>query len=119
MKNLLQNVNEMDRIIGQLQKLSGRIRAGENVDAWRECNGLIADITKAKQSVIQASEDNLLQNVKELDYLLRQLQKLASRIRSGENVDAWGECNALTTHIVNAKTNLIRKSVNQAKEDAQ
>ena len=119
MRTLLQNINEIDNLIRQLQKIASRIRSGENVDAWRECNGLIADVTKSKHGVIQDAADDLLQNINELDYLLRQLQKLASRIRSGENVDGWGECNALIRHIMNAKTNLIRKSVGQDSKDAE
>ena len=53
MKNLLENVNELDHLIRQLQKLASRIRSGENVDGWRECNGLIAHVTKAKQDLIK------------------------------------------------------------------
>ena len=56
MKSLLQNVNELDYIIRQLHKLSSRIRSGENVDAYRECNGLIAYVTKGKEELIDGSE---------------------------------------------------------------
>jgi len=56
MKNLLDDVNELDTLIRQLQKLASRIRSGEIVDAWRECNGLIAHVTKAKQDLIRNSE---------------------------------------------------------------
>ena len=57
MKNLLYNVNELDNLIRQLQKLASRIRSGENVDAWRECNGLIAYVNKAKQDLLKEVED--------------------------------------------------------------
>jgi hypothetical protein len=56
MKSLLQNVNELDYMIRQLQKLSSRIRSGENVDAWRECNSLIAYVSKNKEELIGSSE---------------------------------------------------------------
>jgi len=56
MSNLLQNINELDYLIRQLQKLASRIRAGENVDAWRECNGLMAYVNRAKQDLIVESE---------------------------------------------------------------
>lgn len=58
MKSLLQNVNELDYVIRQLQKLSSRIRSGENVDAWRECNSLIAYVTKNKEELISDAEKN-------------------------------------------------------------
>jgi hypothetical protein len=57
MKSLLQNLKEVDYLISQLQKLASRIRAGENVDAWRECNGLIAFADRRKQELIKESED--------------------------------------------------------------
>ena len=57
MKSLLQNVNELDFVIRQLQKLASRIRSGENVDAWRECQKLIAYVTTAKQDLIKDSEN--------------------------------------------------------------
>ncbi len=52
MGNLLKDVNELDYIIRQLQKLSSRIRSGENVDAWRECNSLIAHVTRSKEELL-------------------------------------------------------------------
>lgn len=56
MKSLLNDVNELDYLIRQLQKLASRIRSGEIVDAWRECNGLIAYVNKAKQDLIKDAE---------------------------------------------------------------
>lgn len=56
MKSLLDDVNELDFLIRQLSKLASRIRSGENVDGWRECNGLISHIVKAKQDLIKSSE---------------------------------------------------------------
>jgi hypothetical protein len=56
MKSLLDDVNQLDYLIRQLNKLSSRIRSGENVDGYRECNGLIAFVTKAKQDLIKDSE---------------------------------------------------------------
>ena len=56
MKNLLQNVNEIDDLLCQLRKLASRIRSGENVDAWRECNGLIDYVNKTKQDLIKDVE---------------------------------------------------------------
>ena len=56
MRNLLQNVNELDYLIRQLQKLASRIRSGENVDGWRECNGLISYVMKVKEDLIKSAE---------------------------------------------------------------
>lgn len=58
MKSLLDDVNELDYLARQLGKLASRIRSGENVDGWRECNGLIAYVNKAKQNLIADAEKN-------------------------------------------------------------
>lgn len=54
--SLLQDVNGLDYVTSQLQKIASRIRAGENVDAWREINGLIAYIGRVKQDLLSTSE---------------------------------------------------------------
>jgi len=56
MKSLLDDVNELDFLIRQLSKLASRIRSGEIVDAWRECNGLISYVNRVKQDLIKNSE---------------------------------------------------------------
>jgi hypothetical protein len=58
MKSLLESVNELDYLIRQLQKLASRIRSGENVDGWRECNGLIAHVSKAKEDLLKDKDND-------------------------------------------------------------
>ena len=53
MKSPLEQVNELDDLIRQLRKLASRIRAGQNVDGWRECNRIIAILEKYKQDLIK------------------------------------------------------------------
>ena len=57
MKNLLNDVNELDYLIRQLQKMASRLRSGEVIDAWRELNGLISYVNKAKQDLIKEVEN--------------------------------------------------------------
>ncbi len=54
--SLLRDINGLDYVTSQLQKIASRIRAGENVDAWREINGLIAYIGKVRQDLLASSE---------------------------------------------------------------
>jgi len=54
--SLLEDINELDYLIRQLSKLASRIRSGENVDAWRECNGLMAYVSRAKEELIKNTE---------------------------------------------------------------
>ena len=56
MSGLLHDVNELDNLIRQLHKLASRIRSGENVDAWRECNGIIAMVTTEKQNLLKNAD---------------------------------------------------------------
>lgn len=56
MKSLLDNVNELDVIIRQLEKMESRMRSGQWIDAWRECNRLLAAISKSKQDLIQKEQ---------------------------------------------------------------
>ena len=56
MKSLLERVNEVDLLIRQLRKLASRIRSGENVDGWRECQRMIAALERSKQALISGEE---------------------------------------------------------------
>ena len=67
MKSLLNNVNELDYLIRQLQKLASRIRSGEIIDAWRELNGLIGYVNKAKQDLIKEVENKYSEPNKQAD----------------------------------------------------
>ena len=55
MKTLLERVESLDHIIRQLRKLSSRIRSGENVDAYRECQRIVAELEKDKKDLIEQS----------------------------------------------------------------
>jgi cell fate (sporulation/competence/biofilm development) regulator YlbF (YheA/YmcA/DUF963 family) len=57
MKSLLDNVNELDVIIRQLEKMESRMRSGQWIDAWRECNRLLAAINRAKQDLIKKEQE--------------------------------------------------------------
>jgi len=52
MNSLLEDVNTLDELLNNLQKTASMIRNGHNVDAWRECNRIIAYVSKAKQDLI-------------------------------------------------------------------
>lgn len=62
MKNLLDNVNEIDELIRQHQKMESKMRAGQWIDAWRDCNRIIAFLNKSKQDLIKSQENTQKQN---------------------------------------------------------
>ena len=52
MNGLLADVNALDELLNNLQKIVSMVRNGHNVDAYRECNRVIAYISRAKQDLI-------------------------------------------------------------------
>jgi len=56
MKSLLEQVKELDRIVRQLHKLASRMKAGQIVDAHRECHNLIGSLQKNREDLIGAVE---------------------------------------------------------------
>jgi len=52
MKSLLEQVKGLDQVIRQLQKLSSRMKAGQIVDAYRDCNNLIGNMMQDREKLI-------------------------------------------------------------------
>ena len=53
MKSLLDKTDELDRHIRQLRKMESKMRSGQVIDAWRDCNRIIADVEKARRDLIE------------------------------------------------------------------
>ena len=58
----------------------------------------------------QVKKDTLLKNVKDLDVLIRQLQKLSITIEAGREVPAYRECNRLIAYLIKERDELIENS---------
>ena len=56
MKSLLEQVKELDQVIRQLHKLASRMKAGQIVDAHRECHSLIGSLQKDREDLIASAE---------------------------------------------------------------
>ena len=54
--NLLNDINAIDEIIHRLQKMESKMRSGQFIDAWRDCCGVMATLSRHKQQVIANSE---------------------------------------------------------------
>ena len=50
---------------------------------------------------------SLLEQVAELDHIIRQLHKLASRIKEGQNVDGWRECHSIIAMLDKNKKDIL------------
>jgi hypothetical protein len=53
---------------------------------------------------------SLLKEVTEIDNLLRQLQKMESKLRSGQIIDAWRELCRIMALLNTLKENLIKEA---------
>jgi hypothetical protein len=58
MKSLLEKINEVDELIRVMQKMESKMRSGQFIDAWRECNRIIASLERAKQDIIKNESGN-------------------------------------------------------------
>jgi head-tail adaptor len=58
MKSLLEQVNGLDSLHRQLQKMESRMRSGQFIDAWKDCTRLIAIIDRAKSDLIKSEEES-------------------------------------------------------------
>lgn len=55
----------------------------------------------------------LMENVEGMDYIIRELHKLSSRLRSGQFIDAWRGCNALLDYVVRTKKQFLYQVENK------
>lgn len=53
MNSPLEQVNELDNLIRQLQKMESKMRVGQWIDSWREVNRVIAYLVRKKESVMK------------------------------------------------------------------
>ena len=60
MKSLLEQVNSLDYLIRQLEKMESKMNAGQFIQAWRECQRITAELKKNKQDLIQNSDDKIV-----------------------------------------------------------
>ena len=64
MKSPIEQVDELDNIIGQLQKIEGRLYAGQFIQVYIDVGSLLAYFKEAKKQIIK--EDKLNQDKKEI-----------------------------------------------------
>jgi len=56
MKSLLEQVNGLDSLHRQLQKMESKMRSGQWIDAWKDCTRLLAILERAKSDLIKAEQ---------------------------------------------------------------
>ena len=58
---------------------------------------------------------NLLNDVKKLDEIIRQLQKMESKMRSGQWIDAWRELTRIVADLKKSREEVINRMAEHAK----
>jgi len=53
MNSLLNDINDLDEIIRQMQKMESKMRSGQFIDAWRDCNRIISSLMRNRQDIIK------------------------------------------------------------------
>jgi len=53
----MEQVSELDKLVRLLRKMESKMRSGQWIDAWRDCNAVIALIDRARVSLIEGSEN--------------------------------------------------------------
>jgi len=57
MKSLLEQTDALDKLSRQLRKMESKLRSGQFIDAWRDCNRIIAEMDRSKRDLIKGSSD--------------------------------------------------------------
>jgi len=57
MKSLLEQTDELDKLIRLLRKMLSKMRSGQWIDAWRDCNTIISLLEKSKRDIIKGVEN--------------------------------------------------------------
>jgi len=47
----------LDNLTRQLRKMESKMKAGQFIDAWRDCTKIIAMIERAKRDIIEAKSN--------------------------------------------------------------
>lgn len=58
MKSLLEKTEKLDNLIRLLRKMESKMRSGQWIDAWRDCNAIIALVERSKKEVIMGSKED-------------------------------------------------------------
>lgn len=57
MKSLLEQLNGLESLHRQLQKMESKMRSGQFIDAWKDCTRLIAGVERAKSDLVRFNQN--------------------------------------------------------------
>jgi hypothetical protein len=114
MSNPLVSIENLNLLIREFHKIESKFYAGQFLALYRENRRIIADLEKSKKELIEKSNNkkissNDLNNVENIDYLIRQLYKIDSRLHAGQFINAFFENQKVIEFLQNKKQNIINE----------
>jgi hypothetical protein len=115
MKNLLGDISEVDEKIRELEKNNSKLENGHFIQAHNSYNSLIYVLKEAKIKTIKNSQnggssDTILEDVNFLDKLIRELEKINSKIENGNIVFAWRDNRRVLANLQTLKSDVLKKA---------
>ena len=113
MSRLIQSIGTIDSTIRELEKNNSKLENGHFVFARDKNNMLIDQFKTIKDNIIAQSQDpefrnpNLLEDVGFLDKVIRELEKINSKIENGNIPFAWRDNRRVLAELQNAKKKIL------------
>jgi len=119
MSDLLSNIESVDSIIRKLEKNNSKLENGHFVFA-RDNNVVLIDQLKSTKSDAisnlgkkDVEKINLLENVGFLDKLIRELEKINSKIENGNVIFAWRDNRRVLAEFARIKKDILSEIENE------
>jgi cell fate (sporulation/competence/biofilm development) regulator YlbF (YheA/YmcA/DUF963 family) len=102
MKTPLDQIQDLEELIRQMHKIDSKLDAGHIIRAYRENGKIIAYLERVKANIVSESKKtsivanvandspNPIDQMQELEDVIRQLHKISSLIYAGQIVQAYG-----------------------------
>jgi|SaaInlV_165m_DNA_1040744.scaffolds.fasta_scaffold17943_2 hypothetical protein len=115
MKNLLGNISEIDSNIRELEKNNSKLENGHFIQAHNSYSSLIYLLKETKIKTIKNSQNGgssstILEDVTFLDKLIRELEKINSKIENGNIVFAWRDNRRVLANLQTLKSDILKKA---------
>lgn len=106
MNSPLEQILSLEEVICQLRKIDRQLNDGQIIKAFRENGKILASFERIKIEIVNKAknrkpdeqlENNLLEQIQDLEEVIRQLHKISSLIYVGQIVAASGSNNKLVS----------------------
>lgn len=110
MNSPLREIEALNDLIRQLQKIDSKFHAGHFLALYRENRRIIAQLETQKSQFIELNKNALSEDMKDVDdisSLIHDLSKIDSRLHAGQFIDAHANNEELIEHLKSRKLEII------------